>query len=142
MVQGRKLARQSIFNELPIERNLDSPEGKRFFQLKMAHVMDEVSKDLKLKDDSVEIEILSKMYEAEHVMHTLEFGKLFTKQTIIEEDYFDILQAGLDNEGEEILDQSFCIPSPEINIRFNDPFTDKSKWTLPKMISICEVVHC
>lgn len=139
MILGKNLARKSIFKELMTERDINSPEGKRFFQLKMAHVMDEVSRDLKLKDDSIEIEILSKLYEAEKVMTTLEFGKLLTKQSIIEEDYFDVLRTGINNDVEEILDRSFCIPEPEINLRFDDEFTDKTKWQLTKIIKICEV---
>lgn len=142
LVLGRNLARKSIFNELPINNDLDSPEAKRFFQLKMAHVMDEVSRDLKLRDDSVELEILSKMYEAEKIMTTMEFGRLITKQTVVEEDYFDVLRTGLYNETEEILEHSFCVPVPEINLRFDDPFTDKLLWDLPKVIEICEVNYC
>ena len=43
------------------------------------------------------------------------------------------------SEMEEILDQSVVIPEPEINLRFDDPFTDKMMWNLKNMIEICEV---
>lgn len=138
---GRRLARQSIFKGEPGGGDLESPEGKRFLQLKLSHVMDEVSRDLKLRDDSVEIEVQNKIAEAENLFTAFDIGKLVTKKTVMEEDFFDILRTELDNKDtEDLLDQSFKIPEPEINLRFNDPFTDHNRFTLAKVVSVCQVI--
>ena len=102
--------------------------------------MDELSRDTKMKDDSVEIEIKNKMHSVDHCLMDFDFGEFITKQNVVEDDYFDALRVNLkEKEEENILDKSAIFPESELNLKFDNPFTDRNKFSLQKVLEICEV---
>lgn len=98
-----------------------------------------MSKDKKLVDDSIELDVLLKKEEAGSILTSLDVGKLITKENVVENEIFDTLRAKVELVKDDLLDQSVIIPEPELNIRFDDPFVDKRQWKLGKILKICEV---
>ena len=139
MVLEKKQATEELLGGLFAHSNNDTPSGENFSQANLSTILEEVSKDQKLKDDSIDLKVKTRIADAESLFSKLDFEKLKAKVSIVEKDYFDVLRTELDQQDEEILDQSALIPEPEINLRFSDPLTDKRMWNLEKIIDICKV---
>lgn len=114
-------------------------------KIRLASIVDQISKDDKLKDDSIEIERKSKKEESGNLLNKLKFTTLSTIVKKAKDDDIDldwiIEDMQVDEDSKNILDRSFVIPHPEISLKFNDPFTDNSRYSLKDVTFVNQVVY-
>lgn len=114
-------------------------------KIRLASMLDQISKDEKLKDDSVEIERKQKKEVKGNLLNKLKFTTLSTIVNKPTDDDIDldwiIEDMQVDEDSKNILDRSFIIPQPEINLKFNDLFTDNGRYSLNDVTFVNQVIY-
>lgn len=102
-----------------------------------------VSKDERLKDDSLEIEKQKKQEQSGNLLNKLKYQKLNSILKEKENDEVDLSwifeDFRIEDESKDLLERSFIIPEAEINLRFDDPFTARSYWSVQETTLINKV---
>ncbi len=106
----------------------------------------------RLLDDSVDEDLRTKRIAQEDIIKKIEMGQIF-RQTSLNfdlihyDDTKDVqIKDGRDPftldpppEAEDLLESSFIIPQPEVNVRFLEGLTDRNLWSNHDQLKILEV---
>lgn len=119
------------------EKILPTTESQTPIGPSLSQALTLASEEVALLDDSVVVEMRLKKATNNAILADSSLDKQETGEN--EVNVFDaVSQSDGDSEGEEdLLDKSAIIPDPEINIRFDDPFIDESRWSLTQRLDFC-----